>query len=101
MRDLKFREKYKLRRTQIEMGKYLHDTDKKYYEKVSTVFTNKGIVVVIEWDWETNSKPIRFTCFKTLINGWIYEADLNEKRLSEMQIKWLATHFINTIFKAL
>lgn len=99
MRELKYKDPVKLRSSRIENGKRLYDSEGKYYNRFSTVYTKHGIVTVLEFNWQTNSGKIIFTEFNTVFNGLIYSADIEEARLSEIKIKWLSTHFIKTILK--
>lgn len=98
MRNLQYKESYKLQHSLIEKGIYLYENKPLYFEKVSTVFTKYGIAVIYECDWATNSLPVKMMVFKTVLGGKVYSAELNEQRLSERQLKWLATNFMKTIY---
>lgn len=97
MRNLIYKEPYRIRNSSVEKGLYLYENKPLYFEKVSTVLTQYGVVIIYECDWVTNPSPVRMTIFKTVVKGFVYTAELNEQRLSDQQLKWLSTNFIKTI----
>ena len=100
MRNLFYREPYKLKSTEIKKGYCkIHETGN--IEKQYTVTSKHGIVLVQEFRWETNSRIINVTTLSTIFNGLVYSAELEETNLSQMQSKWLSTHFLKTIKKLL
>lgn len=99
MRGLKFNEPRPLRQTTIHNGKYLYEKPGMYFEKHSTVYTKFGMVTVLQMDWRTNFEPFKITVFETIVNGFIHSAELNEQRLNDRCLKWMATHFIKNILQ--
>lgn len=99
MRDLRYSEPYKLTQIKIEDGKRLCNPAPEYYSRFSVVYTRYGVVTVLEFDWKTNFGQDRFTEFRTIHNGLLYSATLNEGKLSDRNVRWLSTHFAKTITK--
>lgn len=99
MRQLEYHIPIKLVRTRIEDGKRVDGNGKEYYTRFSIITTRKGFVAVLEWNWQTNHGKIYHTEFSAVVNGWKYSARLNEANLSERQLKWMGSYFINNIYK--
>lgn len=99
MRTINYRSPYKVKRTLIHEGKVIYDKQQIYYSRFSTVITKMGICTVIDFDWQTNNGKIFYTWLETVKDGFIYSATVDEGRLKERQIKWLATHFMNHVHK--
>jgi hypothetical protein len=101
MRQLKYNAPYKINRTMIEDGKRLDIPDEAHYSRFSTITTKAGIVTASEINWPHNSGRICCTLFTTIINGYNHSAWLEEAQLSDRQLKWMATYFINKLYKKL
>lgn len=97
MRDLIYKEPRKLTQVTIEDGKRLDNPAPEYYSRFSVLYTKYGVVTVLEFDWKTNFGQSRFAEFRTMHNGLLYSADLNEVRLNDRCLRWMATHFAKTI----
>lgn len=96
MRALKFTKPRKITRRFLRFYSYEYAKGNNY-EKISMVITNKGIARVSELDWEHNFGRSTFSLFEAKHGGLLYSAWLEEARLSERQLKWLTTYFINRI----
>lgn len=97
MKILKYRLPFRVATSSVYKATYAHDISKYEYEKHSAVITKNGVVVVTELCWDHNNGVDEFSYFNTTINGISYSAFLDEARLSERQLRWLATNFINNI----
>lgn len=96
MRELEFTLIGKFSGTRIEYSN-VNNPSPEYYERVSSVITRYGIVSVYECDWMTNKGKTVFTLFKTTMGEMYFEAQLKEARLSDQQLKWLSTNFMNQL----
>ncbi len=101
MRYLQYKERRPVKGSSIQYGKRLDAPADAYYSRFSVVETEYGLVTVIEMNWATNTGKIIFTIFSTVVAGYKYEAELNDARLSERNLKWLSTHFIKTVISRL
>ena len=97
MRVLKYNKPYRVNKTTIEDGRRLDNPAPQYYHRLSTIITKNGIVTASEMDWADNYGKSFFTLFSTVMNGYKYTAWLDEAKLSERNLKWMATHFIRNI----
>lgn len=97
MRTLKYRKSYRVTQTSIHKGESLNTPEPCYYERFLVLETKYGLVTAVDFDWQTNTGKIFMTDFATIINGIKYSATLDEGKLSDRQLKWLATHFAKTI----
>lgn len=97
MRQLRFNKPYKILSTRIDDGKRLDVPDLAHYGRFSTIITKHGIVMASELDWPHNNGRSYFTLFATVKDGMIHSAWLNEARLSDRNLKWMATNFINKL----
>lgn len=100
MRELKFKNPIAVKQTTIHQGESFEHPAPDYYSRFLTVYTKYGIVTVLDFDWKTNSGNSSWTEFRTIIDGEMWNAELPETRLSDLQIKWMATHFIKACIDA-
>jgi hypothetical protein len=96
MRTLKFNNPIKITGTTINPI-YLNSPKECYFERGSSVVTKYGIVVVSELNWRHNFGRHNFSVFATVLDGFTHSATLEEGKLSDRQIKWMATNFIKTV----
>ena len=66
--------------------------------KRSFIETKLGVVKVIEFKMFTRFEEVSHSLFSTIKNNVEYRAYLNEVNLSQRQLQWLSTNFMNTIF---
>ena len=98
MRELKFNKPYKIHKTTVD-EKSLNFPEAEYYGRFSTIITKSGIVTASELNWKHNNGRSFFTLFTTVLDGFNYSAWLDEAKLSDRQLKWMASYFINKLLK--
>lgn len=96
MRELKFDTPIKIKKTEVKKEN-IYSPAPVNYSRCLSVLTTFGIVIVEELKWETNFGFDEFTILSTMIGDMRYSAQLNEAKLSDRQIKWLATNFIKRV----
>lgn len=98
MKDLIFKHPIKIKQTTIYKGESLDNPNPVSYCRFCTVFTQLGIVTVLDFEWKNNFGVDKWTEFSTILDGEIWRAELKEGKLNDFRIKWMATHFIKTVF---
>jgi hypothetical protein len=69
------------------------------YERSISVITKKGIVYIVDIEWQTNSGTDSFMVLYAVKDGYIHSASINQGRRSDRMIKYLSSKFINLVHK--
>lgn len=97
MRRLIYDTPRKMIKSSICKANSLQNPDANHYSRFVTVETFLGYVLVLDFDWQHNFGKHMWTEFSIIIQGVKYSALVKEGKLSDRQIKWLATNFANNI----
>ncbi len=89
-RRLYFGVPYKLTRSFIN-NEYINNPAGNY-ERGATIYTKHGICHVASMKWKTNLGMDMFTIFKTVIDGMVYMAIIEEPWMSDRWTRYLTTY---------
>jgi hypothetical protein len=95
----KYQKPYVYNWSSLNMGKKQSWADSVNWNRRGTYMSQKGIVILDEYNFQRKDSVDKSTDFETIIDGRIHRMALYTNGLSDRSLKHFAAHFLNKCIK--